>query len=323
MAITTLPAGWRLCCRPSYERVLDTQNYIRKFLTHIGAVRQFSPHTVRAYHDDLKKLMHGIADVPLTEVSVTLIKRALAADKKAHPASLARRLATWRTFFEYLINERIITDNPARQVKAPKKPAHLPKALSPDEINAFLASPQATGWLAVRDRAIRELLYSSALRLSELTQLNVNDVNLASSIVHVRRGKGGRGRVVPLGSIACTALCDWLLVRQKRLAGGIEVALFVGRNTTRLTARAVQQRVALHAEKSGLSRHVSPHMLRHSCASHFLQSSGDLRATQELLGHRNIATTQIYTRLDFQHLAAVYDRAHPRATKPRKNKESS
>ena len=290
---------------------------IEGFINHLAAVRRLSPHTVAAYRADLQKLAAGLpANLPAAGVSAAQIRRLLAGERRASPATVARRLAAWRAFFDYLSQRGQAEGNPVAGARAPKKPARLPKALSPDEISAFLAQSPADGaqtpFLASRDSAMLELFYSAALRLRELTRLNLNDINLNGGVVWVQEGKGGRGRVAPVGAPAARALRAWLAARQGCPQAAASPALFVGRGGGRLSPRAAQLRLALRVKRRGLAGGVSPHVLRHSCASHFLQSSGDLRATQELLGHRNIATTQIYTRMDFQHLAAVYDKAHPR-----------
>lgn len=290
---------------------------VNEFIDYIQQVRQLSPHTVAAYRRDLKKLLDGIGDKAPAEVTAADLQRLLAAARRAEPATLARQLAAWRAFYKYLVAGGLVKANPVDAVPPPKRRAHLPKALSPDEMTALLKAvpKEEATWLTVRDQAIMELFYSAALRLSELTRLNIDDIDLSSGYVYVQRGKGGRGRTAPLGTAARQALKDWLAQRRQLLGATAQPALFIGRNLKRLGERAVQKRIAQHVEKNAFPQSVSPHTFRHSCASHFLQSSQDLRATQELLGHKDIAATQIYTRLDFQHLAAIYDTAHPRAKK--------
>ena len=225
--------------------------------------------------------------------------------------SLARLLSAWRAFFRFLIErDPKLGDDPTAGLKAPKSPKRLPSALTPDEA-IRLVSIDAGDDLAVRDRAIFELAYSSGLRLSELASLDVGGVDLASGEVRVF-GKGAKERIVPVGTPARNAIDAWLAQRALLVAGN-ESALFVGAHGRRLSARSIERRLAAWAIKQGLARHVHPHMLRHSFASHVLQSSGDLRAVQEMLGHASIASTQVYTHLDFQALAKVYDAAHPRA----------
>ncbi len=226
--------------------------------------------------------------------------------------SLQRNLSAIRAFYKFLLDEGIVTHNPAEEIFAPKTPRKLPKALDVDQ-TARLVEIDSADPLAQRDRAILELMYSSGLRLSELVTLDVDEVDLDDAMVSVL-GKGNKRRYVPVGRYAIEALKRWLPVRAT-LAGSPEEALFVSRRGQRLGARAVQERLRLWAIRQGLAVHVHPHMLRHSFASHLLESSGDLRAVQELLGHADISTTQVYTHLDFQHLAKVYDAAHPRARK--------
>ncbi len=224
--------------------------------------------------------------------------------------SLARMLSAWRGFYRYLARDHGYTHNPCVGLRAPKSKQALPQALSPDEAGRLMEIPDGDA-LATRDKAILELLYSSGLRLSELTSLAPGDINFSDATVRVA-GKGARTRVVPVGSHALDAVKKWLKQRAPLIKAGGD-ALFVGRNGTRLTPRAIQYRLKQWALKLGLASNVHPHVLRHSFASHVLQSSGDLRAVQEMLGHASISTTQVYTHLDFQYLAKVYDAAHPRA----------
>ena len=225
--------------------------------------------------------------------------------------SLARLLSAWRAFYRFMIErDPKLGDDPTAGLKAPKSPKRLPSALTPEEA-IRLVSIDADDDLAVRDRAIFELAYSSGLRLSELVGLDVGGVDLASGEVRVF-GKGAKERIVPVGAPARDAIEAWLAQRALLVAAE-ETALFVGAQGRRLSARSIERRLAAWAIKRGLARHVHPHMLRHSFASHVLQSSGDLRAVQEMLGHASIASTQVYTHLDFQALAKVYDAAHPRA----------
>jgi integrase/recombinase XerC len=226
--------------------------------------------------------------------------------------TLARMLSAWRGFYRYLARDHGVVHNPCLDIRAPKSPKRLPHALSPDQA-AQLMSIEANDALALRDKAIFELFYSSGLRLSELTALALTDVNFQDATVRVM-GKGSKTRVVPVGSFASNALHAWLEARTQ-LSTPEQTALFVSRDGARLSARAVQQRLKVWAMKLGVPSNVHPHVLRHSFASHVLQSSGDLRAVQEMLGHASISTTQIYTHLDHQYLSKVYDQAHPRARK--------
>jgi len=227
--------------------------------------------------------------------------------------SLARMLSAWRAFYRDLIErDRSLGDDPCAGIKPPKSPKRLPSALSPDEA-ARLVEIDGDDLLSLRDRAMFELAYSSGLRLSELAGVDVEACDVGNGEVRVL-GKGGKERIVPIGKAARAAILRWLPVRNGHAASG-ERALFIGRHGKRLSPRAIEERLARWAQRQGLSRHVHPHMLRHSFASHLLQSSGDLRAVQEMLGHASIASTQVYTHLDFQALAKVYDAAHPRAKK--------
>ncbi|HET9046258.1 MAG TPA: tyrosine recombinase XerC [Casimicrobiaceae bacterium] len=229
--------------------------------------------------------------------------------------SLARMLSAWRAFFRYLLEtDRSLRDDPCAGLKAPKSAKRLPSALTPDEAAKLVAIDDGDD-LALRDRALVELAYSSGLRLAELAGLDVERLDLATGEVRVL-GKGSKERIVPVGAPARKAIAAWLAKRDAIAAKG-EPAMFVGRQGRRLTPRTIERRLAAWAIKQGLARHVHPHMLRHSFASHVLQSSGDLRAVQEMLGHASIASTQVYTHLDFQALAKVYDAAHPRARRKR------
>lgn len=287
------------------------------FIAEAATVRRLSPHTVDSYRRDLRILTDAFANAQTTPAD---IRKLLAREGKrgASAASISRRLSAWRMFFDYLRLRGEIQSNPARGVRPPKKTARLPRAMTPDETAHFLETvPPADEWTAARDAAMFELLYSAGLRVGEMLALNTDDLDFAEGIARVRIGKGGRGRNAPFGGHAKTALQKWLALRRKN--GGDMRALFINRRGGRLHSRTVQQRAAMRAALAGCAGRVSPHVLRHSCASHFLQSGGDLRATQDLLGHADISSTQIYTRLDFQNLARTYDRAHPRAAKTRKD----
>jgi integrase/recombinase XerC len=224
--------------------------------------------------------------------------------------SLRRALSAIRTFYRYLLRAEAVSHNPAQSIKTPKTPKRLPKTLNVDQV-AHLVAIRGTGPLVCRDRALLELLYSSGLRLSEVAMLDLSQLDLREGIVRVT-GKGAKQRDVPVGRHAREALHGWLIERAA-IARADELAVFVGEGGRRLTTRQIQRRVAAWARKQGTGQPVHPHMLRHSFASHMLESSRDLRAVQELLGHANLSTTQIYTHVDFQHLAGVYDQAHPRA----------
>ena len=292
---------------------MDRAGSIDLFLQ--DAAARFSPHTRAAYRHDLA-LLDGFCAAQELERWDRLTQhhvRALVAAQHRRGLtgrSLQRLLSTLRAFFAFLIDRHEMAHNPARGVRAPKSPRRLPHALDVDQ-TARLLDIAADDALAVRDRAIMELFYSSGLRLSELTRLDLADLDLHDATVRVT-GKGNKMRVVPVGSDARAALARWLDER-RAIPGPDAAAPFVGRHGRRLHPRTVQTRIKLWARRQGLDISLHPHMLRHSSASHLLESSGDLRAVQELLGHADLSTTQIYTHLDFQHLAQVYDAAHPRA----------
>jgi integrase/recombinase XerC len=226
--------------------------------------------------------------------------------------SIQRRLSAARTFFRYLLREKVVTTNPVISVSAPKSPRRLPGNLDADRMARLLEIP-GDAPIVNRDRAILELLYSSGLRLSELTDLDCGDVDVADATVRVT-GKGNKDRIVPVGRHALAALQRWYRCRGE-MAAADEPALFVSQRGSRLSKRSVQSRVTYWAKRQGIDATVFPHLFRHSFATHLLESSHDLRGVQELLGHANISTTQVYTHLDFQHLAQIYDQTHPRARK--------
>jgi integrase/recombinase XerC len=287
---------------------------LRGYLEQLSNERRLSRHTVENYARDLAALLELSGGTPLNELHVHQVRRYVAQlhGRGLDGRSLARMLSAWRGFFNYLARNHGFAQNPCVGVRPPKTAKRLPHALSPDEAGRLM-EVAASDSLAVRDKAIMEFLYSSGLRLSELTGLTQDDVNLRDATVRVT-GKGAKTRIVPVGSFALAALQAWLPVRSQLARPG-QKALFVGRNGNALGARAVQARLKHWAVKLALSDKVHPHALRHSFASHLLQSSGDLRAVQEMLGHASISTTQVYTHLDFQHLAKAYDAAHPRAKK--------
>ena len=287
------------------------------FVGHLTNERRVSPHTISNYTRDVATLLELAGETPLDALEIHHLRRFVAQlhARGLDGKSLARKLSAWRGFYRYLGRDHGYSRNPCVNLRAPKSKKTLPNALSPDEASRLM-DIEGHDALAVRDKAIFELFYSSGLRLSELTGLSPLDVNLADATVRVT-GKGAKTRVVPVGSHALQALQRWLELRPQ-LAKQPTPALFLNRHGGRLTPRAVQLRISQWGIKRGLSSHVHPHMLRHSFASHVLQSSGDLRAVQEMLGHASISTTQVYTHLDFQYLAKIYDKAHPRAKKSRK-----
>ncbi|MFP5344367.1 MAG: tyrosine recombinase XerC [Gammaproteobacteria bacterium] len=293
----------------------DAQAWLEKFFTHLSGERRLAALTRENYRRDLAAIAAFCAQHGITEwraLTHHQVRDYAAARHRAGLSgrSLQRQLSALRGFFNYLLREGAVEQSPALGIALPKPPRHLPAVLDVEQMGRLL-DIKATDATAQRDRAALELLYSSGLRLSELASLNVADVDLRDALVRVT-GKGGKTRVLPVGGKARAALAGWL--KQRTLwASASESALFITRRGQRLTPRALQMRLRRWALKQGIGMPVHPHMLRHSFASHLLESSGDLRAVQELLGHSNISTTQIYTRLNFQHLAQVYDAAHPRA----------
>lgn len=296
--------------------MLDTAlQKVDAFLHKLKYERQYSSHTIDNYARDLRRFVEFEATHKLkhwSDLDSRNIQSFVAARHRRgiSAKSIQRELSALRSFFNYLITEGQLKHNPASDVQAPKTGRKLPKTLDVDQVQQFL-NIRDTSFIGLRDKAILEVLYSSGLRLAELVNLDLNDLDLQESIINVT-GKGNKTRRLPLGRYANTALRDWLKARES--IGNPEVsAVFVSDRGKRLTPRSIQQRIKYWSQKQAMPSHIHPHMLRHSFASHILESSGDLRAVQELLGHSDISTTQIYTHLDFQHLAKVYDQAHPRA----------
>ena len=294
---------------------------IKEFEQHLRSERQLSPHTVSNYLRDLQKLQHWCEQHKLEqpqELTSHHIRQALAQLHRngLGGRSLQRWLSSLRTFFNYCLKKSWAKANPTNGIQAPKAPQKLPKTLDVDQVAQFVSLADAN-WVDCRDHAIIELFYSSGLRLAELVSLNIRDLDLADCTMTVT-GKGNKTRTLPVGNHAVDAVKNWLKRRSE-----IDIddtpdnshALFISQRGKRISARSVQDRMRRLSIRQGMHGKVHPHMLRHSFASHLLESSGDLRAIQELLGHANISTTQVYTHLDFQHLAKVYDSAHPRAQK--------
>ncbi|WP_080870102.1 tyrosine recombinase XerC [Xanthomonas campestris] len=289
-----------------------TLSAVEPFLAHLQIERQVSAHTLDAYRRDLAALIgwataQGSEDV--AQLDSAQLRQFVTAEHRRglSPKSLQRRLSACRSYYAWLLKHGRIATSPAAALRAPKAPRKLPQVLDADEAVRLVEVPTDAP-LGLRDRALLELFYSSGLRLSELCALRWRDLDLDSGLVTVL-GKGGKQRMVPVGSHAVTALRAW----QRDSGGSAQTHVFPGRAGGAISQRAVQIRIKQLAVRQGMFKHVHPHMLRHSFASHILESSGDLRGVQELLGHSDIATTQIYTHLDFQHLAKVYDAAHPRA----------
>jgi integrase/recombinase XerC len=304
---------------------------VARYLDHVRFEKRLAERTVALYTLDLEKLTaHAAqANVALEAVQSTHIRRWVAHMHSGGRSGrgIALILSGWRGFYVWLGRQGLVISNPVQDVRAPKAPKPLPKALSVDDavqLADYHAAPDsADPWLECRDSALVELLYGCGLRVGEVVGLDAQAganakgwIDFDGSEAHVL-GKGSKRRSVPVGSKALEAMQAWLAVRAQGLtpATAEQTAMFIGRHGTRLTAQAIWQRLRQRSLKAGLSTPVHPHMLRHSFASHVLQSSQDLRGVQELLGHANITTTQVYTRLDFQHLAQAYDAAHPRARK--------
>lgn len=287
---------------------------LQGYLAYLHNERNYSPLTAENYARDIRRLLALAGSTALPDLKSHHIRRYIA---QLHSSglggrSLARVLSAWRGFFNYLMRDHGCQSNPCVGLRAPKSPKALPQALSPDEAVHLMAMPVETP-LAIRDKAMFELLYSSGLRLAELVGLDPLDMDFADASVRVT-GKGNKTRIVPMGSHAISALQAWLAVR-KQCAKPDESALFVGKNGMRISPRTVQLQLRKCGIQQGIASGVHPHLLRHSFATHVLQSSGDLRAVQEMLGHASISTTQVYTHLDFQYLSKIYDSAHPRAKK--------
>lgn len=287
------------------------------FIAHLGGERRLSPNTCEGYRRDLTRFaefVRGHVPGPWTGVDTAELRAFVAWRHRRGVGgrSIQRELSALRGFFNYLLREGLVRANPAAGVTAPKSARKLPAVLDPDKLAGLLRIEAKTP-LAVRDRAILELMYSSGLRLSEVVNLDTSNIDLREGLVRVT-GKGDKQRIVPVGTYAREAVQNWLDCRLELAREG-ELALFVSNRGSRMSPRAVQLRFERWSRLQGIDARVHPHVLRHSFASHILESSGDLRAVQELLGHADISTTQVYTHLDFQHLAKVYDQAHPRARK--------
>lgn len=289
-------------------------DYLADYLNHLAYERGLSPLTRENYARDIKLLLELADKESLQDIQPRHIRRFIASihSRGLGGKSIARTLSAWRGFFDFLARRHGFSLNPCAGIRGPKSAKTLPQALSTDQAGK-LVSIEEDSWLAVRDRAVLELFYSSGLRLAELVGLDISALDLQSGTVTVT-GKGNKTRIVPIGSHAMTALKAWLQLRDA-IEASEQKALFTNQKGGRITGRALQYRLKQWAIKQGIDSDVHPHMLRHSFATHVLQSSGDLRAVQEMLGHANISTTQVYTHLDFQHLAKVYDSAHPRARK--------
>jgi len=299
---------------------------ISDYLEILRSQRQLSAHTLNSYAQDLRELRELAGDADLSALNSAHIRRFISQlhSRELNPRSIARKLSSWRGFYRWLVDEHGHSHNPVEGIRAPKKARPLPQALGADDAVRLVAHAGSDQPAQRANRAMFELLYSSGLRVSELVSLDVlpvqeknyssaGYVDLEQAEVHVT-GKGNKQRIVPVGAPALSALRDWLAVRGS-LVKADPHPLFLSERGARMSVRLVQLRIKAQALQLGIPANVHPHMLRHSFASHVLQSSGDLRAVQEMLGHSSLAATQVYTALDFQHLSSVYDQAHPRAKK--------
>ena len=296
---------------------MNPQQHLASFLQMLKSEKYYSPHTCKNYARDLSLFSEFIQsrdlqhwqDVDYSSVSAYAARRFRQGMKGN---TIARELSSIRSFYNYLIRQQVVQNNPALDVKAPKTAKKLPRSCDTEQIDQLLRPSSADNDLIIRDLAMYELMYSSGLRLAELVALDLHSIDSRQQLMKVI-GKGNKTRFLPVGRKAIEALQKWLEIRQRYVKQDSENALFISKLGQRISHRSVQMRLNQLIKTRALGLHVSPHMLRHSFATHLLESSADLRAVQELLGHADISTTQIYTHLDFQHLAQVYDRAHPRA----------
>jgi len=296
------------------------QKHLFDFITYLRNERNVSPHTLRSYHSDLEQLSTFLGDKELSAVDHQTLRRFIAhlMQGEVKKSSIARKLSAIRTFFRYLNREGILTSNPARLVATPRREQRLPAVLTADDAIRLMESPKARKPAdhdtMLRDRAVLETLYSTGIRASELIGMNREDIDRHDSLIRIR-GKGRKERIVPVGTKALDAIDAYL----GRLAGSSDIAaVFLGPSGKRLTARTVQRILENHRKQLGLQQKASPHTLRHSFATHLLESGADLRAIQELLGHASLSTTQRYTHVNLDSLMEVYDKAHPRANKQKK-----
>lgn len=296
------------------------QKHIQQFIDYLRYERQLSTHTCDNYQRDIQRASTFFFSERVTEweqVDELLIRSYIVfrRNQNISTRSTAREISALRSFYSFLKRQDVITHNPLKNITSPKSPKRLPQTLSVEKMSQLLPV-QSTQLeeIDIRDLAMFELMYSSGLRLSELVYINLMDLNLAEGLLRVT-GKGNRQRDLPVGKMALKVIQKWLGLRPRWVQDSSEQAMFVSKRGKRISMRSVQYRLNLWANRLGIGLDIHPHMLRHAFASHILQSSGDLRAVQELLGHQNLATTQIYTQVDFQYLAKVYDKAHPRARK--------
>ena len=295
---------------------MTNQEYIQHYLEYIKFEKRLSPLTVKNYHRDIELLLEISPQIILNKFSIDDIRRSVSSlhARGLNGKSLSRMISAWRGLFDFLNQRFNFTHNPTLGIKPPKDKKQLPHTLSIDQTMKLVAINDTT-FLGIRDHAIIELFYSSGLRLSELINLKIQDINFEDGTVIIF-GKGGKSRIVPAGKYAINAIQKWITLRNTiKNINEKDFTLFLSKNGKSLSPRSIQYRLKIWAKKQGIPENIHPHLLRHSFATHILQSSQDLRAVQELLGHANITTTQIYTHLDFQHLSKIYDQSHPRAKK--------
>lgn len=288
---------------------------ITEFFNYLTTEKNASQHTVKNYAIDLREFVRFSEGKKLKELSYIDIRSFLAYLKGQNysRSSISRKLACLRSFFKYLARENIVESNPAAGISTPKREKKLPQFLAPEEVVSLMEAPQPETWEGKRDKAILETLYSSGLRVSELVGLNQEDVDLFRGLLRVR-GKGKKERIVPLGEMASRVVREYVEARAPRdIPGSLKAPLYLNRSGGRLTDRSVRRMILKYVRKIPLNKDVSPHMLRHSFATHMLDRGADLRSVQELLGHENLSTTQIYTHVTTRRLKEAYDAAHPRA----------
>jgi integrase/recombinase XerC len=295
---------------------MNNTELIEEYKKFIAFEKRLSSSSVKSYLRDINELLKLMGNKKLNSYSIEDIRKNIAIlhSKGLSGKSLSRMISSWRGLFNFLIHKYQFNQNPTLGIKAPKSKKLLPQTLSVDQ-TIKLIDIKDNSFLGLRDHAILELFYSSGLRLSELVDININNINFDDGTITVT-GKGNKERIIPVGTFAFKAIKKWLKSRKtiNNLTPKNQI-LFLSKSGQKLTPRAIQYRLKFWAIKQGIPENIHPHLLRHSFASHLLQSSQDLRAVQELLGHANISTTQIYTHLDFQHLSKIYDKAHPRAKK--------
>ncbi len=291
-------------------------DWLNDYWQYLKYERRLSKNTLINYQTQLSKIFSSASQLVCSDIDTDFVRAVLSQARKdnLNPSSINARLSSLRSFCQFLVKQGELELNPAKTINSPKQAQRLPKNLDVDEMNQLLNADDSQDPLRTRDFAMMELMYSAGLRISELIDLNVLDLNLDEKQARVT-GKGSKTRIVPIGKTAIKKLQQWFEVRGKFIAKQEEIALFVSQRGTRITVRHFRERMKSWGIKQGVNKHINPHKLRHSFATHMLEGSQDLRAVQELLGHENLATTQIYTHLNFEHLSKVYDDSHPRAKK--------